>query len=148
MNDTHPSMCVAELMRLLMDEENYEWDDAWAIVTKSCAYTNHTIMSEALEKWPIDLFSSLLPRVYSIIEEINRRFVESLRLTYPGDEEKVSRMEILHDGVIRMAYLAIVGAFSVNGVAQIHTEILKKRELKDFYEFWPEKFHNMTNGIT
>ncbi len=148
MNDTHPSMTVAELMRLLMDVENYEWDEAWEIVTHCCAYTNHTIMSEALEKWPIDLFERLLPRVYAIIEEINRRFVTMLREKYPNDESKVDRMAILHSGQVRMAYLAIVGSFSVNGVAELHTEILKTRELKDFYELWPEKFHNFTNGIT
>ena len=148
MNDTHPSMTVAELMRLLMDVENYEWDDAWRIVTHCCAYTNHTIMSEALEKWPIDLFERLLPRVYKIIEEINRRFVAEIRTRYPGDESKVDRMAILYNGQVRMAYLAIAGSYSVNGVARLHTEILKNQELKDFYEMWPEKFHNMTNGIT
>ena len=148
MNDTHPSMTVAELMRLLMDVENYEWDDAWRIVTHCCAYTNHTIMSEALEKWPIDLFERLLPRVYKIIEEINRRFVAEIRARYPGDESKVDRMAILYNGQVRMAYLAIAGSYSVNGVARLHTEILKNQELKDFYEMWPEKFHNMTNGIT
>ncbi len=148
MNDTHPSMTVAELMRLLMDVENYEWDEAWNIVTHCCAYTNHTIMSEALEKWPIDLFERLLPRVYKIIEEINRRFVADIRAKYPNDESKVDRMAILYNGQVRMAYLAIVGSYSVNGVARLHTEILKNQELKDFYEMWPEKFHNMTNGIT
>ena len=148
MNDTHPSMAVAELMRLLMDEHDYEWDEAWAVVTKCCAYTNHTIMAEALEKWPVDLFRNLLPRIYTIIEEINRRFVLEIEKKYPGDFGKVSRMEILHDGQIRMAYLAIVSSFSVNGVAAIHTEILKKQELKDFYEMWPERFRNVTNGIT
>ncbi len=148
MNDTHPSMTVAELMRLLMDVENYEWEEAWNIVTHCCAYTNHTIMSEALEKWPIDLFERLLPRVYKIIEEINRRFVAEIRAKYPNDESKVDRMAILYNGQVRMAYLAIVGSYSVNGVARLHTEILKNQELKDFYEMWPEKFHNMTNGIT
>ena len=148
MNDTHPTLTVAELMRLLMDVENYEWDEAFETVTRCCAYTNHTIMSEALEKWPIDLFRALLPRVYAIIEEINRRFCQKIRETYPGDEDRVRRMEILHDGQVRMAYLAIACAFSVNGVAELHTEILKTKELKDFYELWPEKFHNMTNGIT
>ncbi|MBP5255214.1 MAG: glycogen/starch/alpha-glucan phosphorylase [Lachnospiraceae bacterium] len=148
MNDTHPSMTVAELMRLLMDEEQYEWDDAWAVVTKCCAYTNHTIMSEALEKWPIDLFRSLLPRVYSIIEEINRRFILDIYKAFPGDFQRVSRMEILHDYKVRMAYLAIVGSYSVNGVAALHTKILEERELRDFYEMWPEKFSNKTNGIT
>jgi len=148
MNDTHPSMTVAELMRLLMDQENLGWDQAFAIVQKTCAYTNHTIMSEALEKWPIGLFRELLPRVYSIIEEINRRFVADILAKYPGNWDKVNAMEILHNDQVRMANLAIVGSFSVNGVARLHTEILKKRELKDFYELWPEKFHNMTNGIT
>ena len=148
MNDTHPSMTVAELMRLLMDEEKYEWDEAWNVVTHCVAYTNHTIMAEALEKWPIDLFSKLLPRVYGIIVEINRRFVAQVRERFPGDEERVRRMEILHNGHIRMAYLAIVGSYSVNGVAALHTKILEEQELKDFYEMWPEKFHNMTNGIT
>ena len=148
MNDTHPSMTVAELMRLLMDEEKYEWDEAWDVVTHCVAYTNHTIMAEALEKWPIDLFSKLLPRVYGIIVEINRRFVAQVRERFPGDEERVRRMEILHNGHIRMAYLAIVGSYSVNGVAALHTKILEEQELKDFYEMWPEKFHNMTNGIT
>ncbi|MBP5224443.1 MAG: glycogen/starch/alpha-glucan family phosphorylase, partial [Lachnospiraceae bacterium] len=148
MNDTHPSMTVAELMRLLMDQEKYEWDEAWNIVTQCVAYTNHTIMAEALEKWPIDLFSKLLPRVFGIIAEINRRFVAQIRAKFPGDEDRVRRMEILHDGQIRMAYLAIVGSYSVNGVAALHTKILEEKELKDFYEMWPEKFHNMTNGIT
>ncbi len=148
MNDTHPSMTVPELMRLLMDEHDYEWDEAWAVVTKCCAYTNHTIMAEALEKWPVDLFKGLLPRIYGIIEEIDRRFVAAVRKKFPGDEARVERMEILHNGQIRMAYLAIVGAFSVNGVAAIHTKILKEQELRDFYEMWPNKFHNMTNGIT
>ena len=148
MNDTHPTLTVPELMRLLMDEEKYEWDEAWDIVTRVCAYTNHTIMSEALEKWPIDLFEQLLPRVYSIVNEINRRFVLRIKTLYPNDESKIANMAILYDGQVRMAYLAIVGSFSVNGVARLHTEILKARELKDFYEMWPEKFHNMTNGIT
>ena len=148
MNDTHPSMTVAELMRLLMDEEKYEWDEAWAIVTQCCAYTNHTIMAEALEKWPIDLFERLLPRVYMIIDEINRRFREAILKKFPGDYERADRMAILYNGQVRMAYLAIAGSFSVNGVARLHTEILKARELRDFYEFEPEKFHNITNGIT
>ncbi len=148
MNDTHPSMTVAELMRLLMDEEGYEWNDAWEIVTHCCAYTNHTIMAEALEKWPVDLFCNLLPRIYSIIEEIDRRFKLLLSEKFPGDYDRMGRMEILHDGKVRMAYLAIVGSYSVNGVAALHTEILEKRELKDFYELWPEKFSNKTNGVT
>ncbi len=148
MNDTHPTVSVAELMRLLMDEEGLEWDEAWEITTKTCAYTNHTIMAEALEKWPIDLFSRLLPRIYQIVEEIDRRFVNEIRAKYPGNEEKVRKMAILYDGQVRMAHLAIVAGYSVNGVAALHTEILKKQELKDFYEMMPEKFNNKTNGIT
>ena len=148
MNDTHPTVAVAELMRILLDEENLGWDEAWEITTKTCAYTNHTIMSEALEKWPIELFSRLLPRIYQIVEEINRRFVEEIKRLYPGDHEKIRRMAIIYDGQVRMAHLAIVGSYSVNGVAKLHTEILEKQELKDFYEMMPEKFNNKTNGIT
>ena len=148
LNDTHPTVAVAELMRILLDEENLEWDEAWEITTKTCAYTNHTIMAEALEKWPIELFSRLLPRVYQIVEEINRRFVAQIQQRYPGDNEKIRRMAIIYDGQVRMAYLAIVGSFSVNGVAKLHTEILEKQELRDFYEMMPEKFNNKTNGIT
>ena len=148
MNDTHPTVSVAELMRLLMDEEGLEWDEAWEITTKTCAYTNHTIMAEALEKWPIDLFKRLLPRVYQIVEEINRRFVNEIRAKYPGNEEKVRKMAILYDGQVKMAHLAIAAGYSVNGVAALHTEILKKQELRDFYEMMPEKFNNKTNGIT
>ena len=148
LNDTHPTVAVAELMRILLDEENLEWDEAWEITTKTCAYTNHTIMAEALEKWPIELFSRLLPRVYQIVEEINRRFVAQIQRRYPGDNEKIRRMAIIYDGQVRMAYLAIVGSFSVNGVAKLHTEILEKQELRDFYEMMPEKFNNKTNGIT
>ncbi len=148
LNDTHPTVAVAELMRILMDEEGLEWDEAWEVTTKTCAYTNHTIMSEALEKWPVDLFSRLLPRVYQIIEEINRRFIEKIQQTYPGNEDKIRNMAIIYDGQIRMAYLAIASGYSVNGVAKLHTEILKTRELKDFYEMMPEKFNNKTNGIT
>ncbi|SCI12926.1 Maltodextrin phosphorylase [uncultured Clostridium sp.] len=148
LNDTHPTVAVAELMRILLDEENLEWDEAWEITTKTCAYTNHTIMAEALEKWPIELFSRLLPRVYQIVEEINRRFVALIQQRYPGDNEKIRRMAIIYDGQVRMAYLAIVGSFSVNGVAKLHTEILEKQELRDFYEMMPEKFNNKTNGIT
>ena len=148
MNDTHPTVAVAELMRILLDEENMEWDEAWEITTKTCAYTNHTIMSEALEKWPIDLFSRLLPRVYQIIQEIDRRFVIKIREMYPGNEEKVRKMAILYNNQVRMAHLAIVGGFSVNGVARLHTEILKQQELRDFYEMMPSKFNNKTNGIT
>ena len=148
MNDTHPTVAVAELMRLLLDEEGLGWDEAWEITTKTCAYTNHTIMAEALEKWPIDLFSRLLPRVYQIIQEIDRRFVAKIREMYPGNEEKVAKMQILRDGQVKMAHLAIVAGYSVNGVARLHTEILKKQELRDFYEMMPEKFNNKTNGIT
>ncbi|HIV25902.1 MAG TPA: glycogen/starch/alpha-glucan phosphorylase [Candidatus Scatomonas pullistercoris] len=148
MNDTHPTVAVPELMRILMDEEGLSWDDAWEVTTKTCAYTNHTIMAEALEKWPIELFSRLLPRVYQIVEEINRRFLERVRAQYPGNEEKVKKMAVIYDGQVRMANLAIVGGYSVNGVARLHTEILEKRELKDFYEMMPEKFSNKTNGIT
>ena len=148
MNDTHPTLTVPELMRILLDEYGLEWDDAWKIVSKTCAYTNHTIMSEALEKWPIELFSRLLPRIYTIVEEINRRFLNQVRAQYPGNENKVRSMAVIYDGKVRMANLAIVGGFSVNGVAQLHTEILEKRELHDFYEMMPEKFSNKTNGIT
>ncbi|MDO4307662.1 MAG: glycogen/starch/alpha-glucan phosphorylase [Eubacteriales bacterium] len=148
MNDTHPTVAVAELMRILMDEEGLGWDEAWAITTKSVAYTNHTIMSEALEKWPIELFSRLLPRVYQIIEEINRRFIIEVQAKYPGNYEKIKNMAIIYDGQVKMANLAIVAGYSVNGVAQLHTEILKKETLRDFYEMMPEKFNNKTNGIT
>ncbi len=148
MNDTHPSMTVAELMRILLDDEKLTWEQAWDITTKTCAYTNHTIMSEALEKWPIELFSRLLPRIYQIVEEINRRFILEIQAKYPGDNDKVSRMAIIYNGQVRMAFLAIVGSYSVNGVAKLHTEILEKQELKDFYEMMPEKFNNKTNGIT
>ena len=148
MNDTHPTVAVAELMRLLLDEEGLGWDEAWEITTKTCAYTNHTIMAEALEKWPIDLFSRLLPRVYQIIQEIDRRFVAKIREMYPGNEGKVAKMQILRDGQVKMAHLAIVAGYSVNGVARLHTEILKKQELRDFYEMMPQKFNNKTNGIT
>ena len=148
MNDTHPTVAVAELMRLLLDEEGLGWDEAWEITTKTCAYTNHTIMAEALEKWPIDLFSRLLPRVYQIIQEIDRRFVAKIREMYPGNEEKVAKMQILRDGQVKMDHLAIVAGYSVNGVARLHTEILKKQELRDFYEMMPQKFNNKTNGIT
>ena len=148
MNDTHPTVSVAELMRILMDEEGLGWDEAWEVTTKTCAYTNHTIMAEALEKWPIDLFSKLLPRVYQIVEEIDRRFVNKIREMYPGNEEKVKKMAILWDGQVRMAHMAIAAGYSVNGVAKLHTEILKNQELKDFYQMMPEKFNNKTNGIT
>ena len=148
MNDTHPTVAVAELMRILIDEEGLGWDQAWDITTKCCAYTNHTIMSEALEKWPIELFSRLLPRVYQIIEEINRRFILEIQQKYPGNFEKIKKMAIIYDGQVKMAHLAIVAGYSVNGVARLHTEILKNQELKDFYEMMPEKFNNKTNGIT
>jgi len=148
MNDTHPTVAVAELMRILMDEEGLEWDEAWEVTRKSVAYTNHTIMSEALEKWPIELFSRLLPRVYQIIEEINRRFILEIQAKYPGNYEKIKKMAIIYDGQVKMAHLAIAAGYSVNGVARLHTEILKNQELKDFYEMMPEKFNNKTNGIT
>lgn len=148
MNDTHPTVAVAELMRILMDEEGLTWEEAWEVTTKTCAYTNHTIMAEALEKWPIELFSRLLPRIYQIIEEINRRFLIEINEKYPGNQEKVKKMAIIYDGQIKMAHMAIVGGYSVNGVARLHTEILEKQELKDFYEMMPEKFNNKTNGIT
>lgn len=148
LNDTHPTVAVPELMRILLDEFHLPWDEAWEITTKTCAYTNHTIMSEALEKWPIELFSRLLPRIYQIVEEINRRFQTQIQQMYPGNQEKVRKMAIIYDGQVRMANLAIVGGFSVNGVARLHTEILKNQELKDFYEMMPEKFNNKTNGIT
>ena len=148
MNDTHPTVAVAELMRILIDEEGLGWDQAWDITTKCCAYTNHTIMSEALEKWPIELFSRLLPRVYQIIEEINRRFILEIQQKYPGNFEKIKKMAIIYDGQVKMAHLAIVAGYSVNGAARLHTEILKNQELKDFYEMMPEKFNNKTNGIT
>ena len=148
MNDTHPTVAVAELMRILMDEEGLEWDDAWDITNRTCAYTNHTIMAEALEKWPIELFSRLLPRIYQIVEEINRRFVLKIQSMYPGNQDKVKNMAILYDGQVKMAHLAIAGSYSVNGVAALHTKILEERELKDFYEMRPEQFNNKTNGIT
>ena len=148
LNDTHPTVAVAELMRILMDENGLNWDEAWDVTTKTVAYTNHTIMAEALEKWPIELFSRLLPRVYQIVEEINRRFIEEIKAKYPGDQNKVRKMAIIYDGQVKMAHLAIAAGYSVNGVAKLHTEILKKQELKDFYEMMPEKFNNKTNGIT
>lgn len=148
LNDTHPTVAVAELMRILMDEEGLNWDEAWDVTTKTVAYTNHTIMAEALEKWPIELFSRLLPRIYQIVEEINRRFVEEIKAKYPGNQEKIRKMAIIYDGQVKMAHLAIAAGFSVNGVAKLHTEILKNQELKDFYEMMPEKFNNKTNGIT
>ena len=148
LNDTHPTVTVAELMRILMDEEGLNWEEAWEVTTRCCAYTNHTIMAEALEKWPIELFSRLLPRVYQIVEEINRRFVEELKVKYPGNQDKIRKMAVIYDGQVKMANLAIVAGFSVNGVAKLHTEILEKQELKDFYEMFPEKFNNKTNGIT
>ena len=148
MNDTHPTLTVAELMRILLDEEGLGWDKAWEVTTKTVAYTNHTIMAEALEKWPIDLFQRLLPRVYQIVQEIDRRFVAKVRGMYPGNEEKVAKMQILRDGQVKMAHMAIVAGYSVNGVARLHTEILKNQELKHFYEMMPEKFNNKTNGIT
>ena len=148
LNDTHPTVAIAELMRILMDEHYLTWDEAWEVTTKTCAYTNHTIMSEALEKWPIELFSRLLPRVYQIVEEINRRFVAQIEQKYPGNHDKIRKMAIIYDGQVKMAHLAIASGYSVNGVARLHTEILKNQELKDFYEMMPEKFNNKTNGIT
>ncbi len=148
LNDTHPTVTVAELMRILVDEYGLGWEEAWGITNKTCAYTNHTIMSEALEKWPLELFSRLLPRIYQIIEEINRRFVLEIQRAYPGDFSKVEKMAIIYDGQVKMAHLAIAASFSVNGVARLHTEILKNQELKDFYLMMPEKFNNKTNGIT
>jgi starch phosphorylase len=148
LNDTHPTVAVAELMRVLLDDYNLEWDEAWEVTTRTCAYTNHTIMSEALEKWPIELFSRLLPRVYQIVEEINRRFIQAINEKFPGDFNKVAKMAIIYDGQVRMANMAICAGFSVNGVAKLHTEILKNQELHDFYEMFPEKFNNKTNGIT
>lgn len=148
LNDTHPTVAVAELMRILLDEEGLGWDEAWEITTKTCAYTNHTIMAEALEKWPIEIFSRLLPRVYQIIEEINRRFILQVQESFPGDHDRVARMAILYDGQVKMAHLAIAAGYSVNGVASLHTEILKNEQLRDFYEMFPQKFNNKTNGIT
>ncbi len=148
LNDTHPTVAVAELMRILMDDEGLSWDEAWEVTTKTCAYTNHTIMSEALEKWPIELFSRLLPRIYQIVEEINRRFVLQIQEKYPGNQEKIRKMAIIYDGQVKMAHLAIAAGYSVNGVAKLHTDILKNQELKDFYEMMPNKFNNKTNGIT
>ena len=148
LNDTHPTVAVAELMRVLLDEEGLEWDEAWEITTKTCAYTNHTIMAEALEKWPIEIFSRLLPRIYQIVEEINRRFILEIEKKNPGNQEKVRKMAIVYDGQVKMAHLAIAAGYSVNGVARLHTEILKNQELKDFYEMFPQKFNNKTNGIT
>ncbi len=148
LNDTHPTVAIAELMRILMDEYYLTWDEAWDVTTKTCAYTNHTIMAEALEKWPIELFSRLLPRIYQIVEEINRRFIREIEYRYPGNKEKIAKMAIVYDGQVKMAHLAIVAGYSVNGVARLHTEILKNQELKDFYEMYPEKFNNKTNGIT
>ena len=153
LNDTHPTVAIPELMRILLDDYNLGWDEAWDITTRTCAYTNHTIMAEALEKWPIDLFSRLLPRIYQIVEEINRRFVLQIEEKYAhiynvnvGD--KIRKMAILYDGQVKMAHMAIVAGYSVNGVARLHTEILKSEELKDFYEMFPERFNNKTNGIT
>ena len=148
LNDTHPTVAIPELMRILLDDEGLTWEEAWDITTRTCAYTNHTIMSEALEKWPVDLFSRLLPRIYQIVEEINRRFVNEIQQRYPGDQDKIAKMAVVYNGQVRMAYMAIVAGFSVNGVARLHTEILKHQELKDFYEMMPEKFNNKTNGIT
>ena len=148
LNDTHPVVAIPELMRIFLDSEKLLWDEAWSICKKVFAYTNHTILSEALEKWDIALFQPLLPRIYQIIEEINRRFVEELHQKYPGDFGKIQYMSIIGNGQVRMAWLAIVGSHKVNGVAALHTEILKNSELKDWYDLYPEKFLNKTNGIT
>ncbi len=148
LNDTHPTVAVAELMRVLLDVYHLTWEEAWDVTTKTCAYTNHTIMAEALEKWPIELFSRLLPRIYQIVEEINRRFIADIQRKFPGDQEKVRKMAIIYDGQVKMAHLAIAASFSVNGVARLHTEILKNQELKEFYQMYPQKFNNKTNGIT
>ncbi|MCI7130543.1 MAG: glycogen/starch/alpha-glucan phosphorylase [Lachnospiraceae bacterium] len=148
MNDTHPTVAVAELMRILLDEYGLEWNDAWKITTQTCAYTNHTIMAEALEKWPIEIFSRLLPRIYQIVEEINRRFILQIQASFPGDQHMIQKMAIVYDGKVKMAHLAIAAGYSVNGVARLHTEILKNQELKEFYQMFPEKFNNKTNGIT
>ena len=152
LNDTHPTVAVPELMRILMDEYYLTWEEAWEVTTKTCAYTNHTIMAEALEKWPIELFSRLLPRIYQIVEEINRRFILDIEAKYAGTDvnvqDKIRKMAIVYDGQVKMAHMAIVAGYSVNGVARLHTEILKKQELKDFYEMFPERFNNKTNGIT
>ncbi len=148
MNDTHPTLTVPELMRILMDDYGLGWEEAWGVTTKTVAYTNHTIMSEALEKWPIELFSSLLPRIYQIVEEINRRFCLLIEASHPGNVEKIRKMAIIYDGQVKMAHMAICASYSVNGVARLHTEILKKQELRDFYELMPDKFNNKTNGIT
>lgn len=148
MNDTHPTVAVAELMRILLDEYGLDWNDAWKITTQTCAYTNHTIMAEALEKWPIEIFSRLLPRIYQIVEEINRRFILQIQASFPGDQHMIEKMAIVYDGKVKMAHLAIAAGYSVNGVARLHTEILKNQELKEFYQMFPEKFNNKTNGIT
>ena len=148
MNDTHPTVAVAELMRILLDEYGLDWNDAWKITTQTCAYTNHTIMAEALEKWPIEIFSRLLPRIYQIVEEINRRFILQIQASFPGDQHMIEKMAIVYDGKVKMAHLAIAASYSVNGVAKLHTEILKNQELKEFYQMFPEKFNNKTNGIT
>ena len=148
MNDTHPTLTVPELMRILLDEYGLGWEEAWSVTTKTVAYTNHTIMSEALEKWPIELFSNLLPRIYQIVEEINRRFCLLIEASHPGNVEKIRKMAIIYDGQVKMAHMAICASYSVNGVARLHTEILKKQELKDFYDLMPDKFNNKTNGIT
>lgn len=148
LNDTHPVVAIPELMRIFIDEYGLGWDESWSIVQKTFAYTNHTILAEALEKWPIEIFQGLLPRIYQIVEEINRRFIEDLREKYPDDYEKHNRMSIIGGGKVRMAWLAIHACFSVNGVAELHTELLKNQELKDWSALYPEKFNNKTNGVT
>ena len=147
-NDTHPTIAIPELMRILMDEEGLEWDVAWRITSNTISYTNHTILAEALEKWPVEMYKKLLPRIYMIIEEINRRYCEETLVKHPGNWDKVNRMSIIAENQVKMAHLAIVGSYSVNGVAKIHTEILKKKEMSDFYYLYPNKFSNKTNGIT
>ncbi len=148
LNDTHPTVAVAELMRILLDEEDLGWEEAWDITCRTCAYTNHTLMAEALEKWPIEIFSRLLPRIYQIIEEINRRFLLQIQASFPGDNSRIARMSIVYDGQVKMAHLAVAAGHSVNGVAALHTEILKNEQLHDFYQMYPQKFNNKTNGIT
>ena len=147
-NDTHPTLAIPELMRILLDEEGLPWEEAWRITTNTVSYTNHTILAEALEKWPIEMFRNLLPRIYMLVEEINRRYCAELWNKYTGQWDKISRMAIIADGQVRMATLAVVGSYSVNGVAKLHTEILKKEEMSDLYYLYPNKFNNKTNGIT
>ena len=151
LNDTHPAMAIAELMRILLDDEGLEWDDAWSIVTRVFGYTNHTLMPEALERWSVSLFETILPRHLQIIYEINRRFLREIATRFPGDNDRIARMSLIQEGdhrEVRMAFLAVVGSHSINGVAALHSELLKATLFKDFYELWPERFNNKTNGIT